>query len=56
MKSDSIGGNGGYDGHEGSNGPTSVDGVPFTSPATFVSLAETATSVNSKRPEGVKSK
>lgn len=38
----------------GSTAPSSVDGVPFDSPATYVDLKQDAKSVNSKRPEGAK--
>lgn len=45
-----------YPGHDENTAPATVDSKTFISPATYVPLADTATSVNSKRPEGVKSK
>lgn len=45
-----------YPGHDENTAPKTVDGKPFIAPGTYVPLADTATSVNSKRPEGVKSK
>jgi hypothetical protein len=45
-----------YEGHEENTAPKTVGGKEFDSPGTFVPLAEQATSVNVKRPEGEKGK
>lgn len=43
-----------YEGHEENTAPTSMDGHPFESPATYVPLSKNPTSVNSKTSNGEK--
>lgn len=45
-----------YDGHDENTAPKAVDGKPFIAPGTYVPLADSGTSVNSKRPDGAKGK